>query len=174
MKNFKLLLMLCMSGLFLVSCNDKKSEWENYYGYTNDDVIGTYSYSNVADAFDGVEGTGRYACEDAEISIKPYTANTVEFTINCPSQGFSRSFTGKPSPNNDDFMVHMSSGYKPYGNGKLRAYNVTGYVLKDASQQLRMHGYAAVNTYKLVTVEGSGTDTIPDNGIYYYFDVIKN
>ena len=175
MKNYTLMALLCLMGLFFASCNGgSKTEWENYYGYTNNDIIGTYSYSNVADAFEGVEGAGRYACDNAEISVAPYSGSQVEFKINCPSQGFNRTFTGKPSPNNDDFMVHMSSGYQHYGSNKLRAYNVTGYVLKNTKQQLRIHGYAAVNTYKLIVLETGGVDTIPDNGTYYYFDVIKN
>lgn len=175
MKNYRLLALICLLGLFFASCNENKTtEWENYYGYTNDDIIGTYSYSNVSDAFEGVEGAGRYHCENAEISISRYSNSQVEFNINCPSQGFTRTFTGVPSPNDDDFMVHMSSGYKPYGQGKLRAYNLTGYVLKNPKQQLRMHGFAAVNIYKVVSYENGGIDTIPDNGTYYYFDVIKN
>ena len=175
MKNYKLIVLLCMVGLFSASCNkDSKTDWENYYGYTNNDIIGTYSFSNVSDAFEGVEGVGRYSCDNAEISVSQYSGSQVEFNINCPSQGFNRTFTGKPSPNSNDFMVHMSSGYQHYGNGKLRAYNLTGYVLKNSKQQLRMHGFAAVNTYKLVALETGGTDTIPDDGKYYYFDVIKN
>lgn len=175
MKNYKLLVLLCLVGLSFASCKDKSdTEWENYYGYTNKDILGTYSFSNVSDAFEGVEGEGRYACQNAEISISTYSGSQVEFKINCPSQGFNRSFTGKPSPNADDFMVHMSTGYQYYGNGRLRAYNVTGYVLKNPKQQLRIHGYASMNTYKLVPIEGVGTDTIPDDGKYYYFDVIKN
>lgn len=174
MKNYRRMALLCLMGLFLASCGDSKTEWENFYGYTNDDIIGTYSFSNVPDAFEGVEGVDRYACDNAEISIAPYSGRQVEFKINCPSQGFNRTFTGVPSPNDGDFMVRMSSGYKPYGNGKLRAYNMTGYVLKNEKQQLRMHGFASINIYKLVALETGGTDTIPDDGKYYYFDVIKN
>lgn len=174
MKNYRLWALLCLMGLFFASCGEKKTQWENYYGYTNDDIIGTYSYSNVPDAFEGVEGVGRYSCENAEISITRYSGSQVEFKINCPSQGFERSFRGVPSPNDDDFMLHMSSGYRPYGSDRLRAFNLTGYVLKNVNQQLRMHGFAAVNTYKLVTLPTGGTDTIADNGTYYYFDVIKD
>ena len=174
MKNCKLMALLCLMGLFLASCEDSKTEWENFYGYTNDDIIGTYSFSNVSDAFEGVEGFGRYACDNAEISVARFSGSRVEFNINCPSQGFNRTFTGVPSPNDGDFMVHMSSGYQHYGSGRLRAYNLTGYVLKNAKQQVRMHGFASVNTYKLVALETGGTDTIPDDGKFYYFDVIKN
>ena len=175
MKNYRLMALLCLLGLFLASCKDKsQTEWENYYGYSYDDIIGSYSYSNVPDAFDGVEGEGRYACANAEINIALQSGSKVAFNINCPSYGFSRTFTGVPSPNDNDFMVHMSSGYQHSGSGRLRAYNVTGYVLKNAKQQLRMHGFASLNTYKLVPLETGGTDTIADDGKYYYFDVIKN
>ena len=164
-------------GALLASCERvSQSEWENFFGYTNEDVIGTYSFSNVADAFEGVEGVGRHASPDAEISIEPYSANTIEFKINCPSQGFNRSFTGKPMHIADDVMLRLSSGYKPY-NGGLRAYNVTGYVLKNTKSEVRLHGYAAVNTYRIEqmqTPQGLLPDTIQVDGTYYYFDVIKN
>ena len=79
-----------------------------------------------------------------------------------------------PSPNDGDFMVHMSSGYQHYGQGKLKAYNMTGYVLKNEKDQIRIHGFAAINIYKVVSYENGGMDTIPDNGTYYYYDVIKD
>ena len=69
MKNYKLLALLCMMGALFASCKEPKSEWENFYSYTNEDVIGTYSFSNVSTAFDGVEGVGRYACPVAVVEI---------------------------------------------------------------------------------------------------------
>ena len=174
MKNLKLLALFCLLATCFASCKeDPKAEWENFYGYTNDDIIGSYSYSNIADAFDGVEGSGRYACTDAEIDIRSYSGSSVEFSINCPGENFSRTLHGNPTPNDGDFMLRMSSGYIPSGD-KYKAYNVTAYVMKNASQQLRIHGYASVNTYNIVEGEGGGQTYVQDDGIYYYFDMIKN
>ena len=174
MKNFKLLVMLCGLLLFFSSCNDKveESEWNNYYGYTNEDVIGTYTFSNIDGVFNDVEGLGRHACPDAEITIIPYFESSVEFRVNCPSDNFSRAFQGQPIHNDNDFMLHMTSGYIPSGN-KYKAYNVTAYVMKNDRQQLRLHGYAAVNTYH-VEGEGGAAVYVVDDGVYYYFDVIKD
>lgn len=176
MKHIKLLALLCVLGMVFASCEkNQKSEWSNFYGYTNSDIIGDYGFSNASDAFDGVEGAGRYACPDAEISIAAYTTNTVEFKINCPSKVFSRAFTGKPMHLADDVMLQLSSGYKPAGEGKLKAYNVSGHVLKNDKQQIRIQGFASVNTYIITfTPEGIPNDTVADDGTYYYFDVIKN
>ena len=177
MKSFKILALLCLVGLSLVSCDkDKKSEWNNWYGYTKDDIVGTYSFSNVADAFNNVDGVGRHACPDADICILDKGGNTVEFRINCPDENFYRSFMGRPSPNENDFMLKMSSGYINAGNNRLKAYNVNAYVMENSTQQLRLHGFAALNTYKLVypVPDYPVPDTIADDGEYYYFDVIKN
>jgi hypothetical protein len=68
----------------------------------------------------------------------------------------------------------MSTGYI-HTYGKIMAYNVTAYVLKNEKQQLRLHGFAAKNTYEEVLDEETGlTKYIQTDGEYYYFDVIKN
>ena len=36
MKNYKLLALFCLMGISFSSCKEEsKSEWKNYYGYTN-------------------------------------------------------------------------------------------------------------------------------------------
>ena len=177
MKNCKLLALLCVLGVLFASCKEPKSEWENFYGYTNEDVIGTYSFSNVSTAFDGVEGVGRYACPDAEVSIQASSQNPnmLRFTIHCQDENdYSRTIEDYATPNEDDFMLHMSTGYDHSGN-KIRAYNVNAHVLKNKKQELRLHGYSAINTYKIVEdVETGAVTYVQTDGVYYYFDVIKN
>ena len=177
MKNYKLLVLSCLMGIFFSSCKEEsKSEWKNYYGYTNEDVIGTYSFSNISTAFDGVEGVGRHSCPDAEVSIEtsPQNPKMLRITVKCPKEEFERTIDDFATPNEDDFMLHMSTGIMHTGN-KIKAYNVTAYVMKNGKEQLRLHGYAAVNTYKEVYNEESGnTSYVQDDGEYYYFDVIKN
>ena len=175
MKNYKLFALLCLLGLFLASCEkEPKTEWNNYYGYAKEDIIGTYSFSNIDGVFNDVEGIGRHACPDAEIRIVGFEGKQVEFSINCPSAVFSRTFQGLPTVNSNDFMLQMTSGYVPSGSNKYKAYNVTAHVLKNAQQEIRLHGYAALNTYHTVEGEGGGLIYVMDNGEYYYFDVIKN
>lgn len=177
MKNYKLLALLCLMGIFFTSCKEEsKSEWKNCYGYTNEDVIGTYSFSNISTAFDGVEGVGRHVCPDAEVNIQPSTQNSnmLRFTINCPDLEYTQSIEDHATPNEDDFMLRMSTGYIHSGN-KVKVYVVNAHVMKNAKQELRLSGFSAVNYYKEVYNEESGTTSyLQIDGEYYYFDVIKN
>lgn len=177
MKNCKLLALLCLMGVFFASCKEEsKSEWKNCYGYTNEDVMGTYSFSNISTAFDGVEGVGRHACPDAEVSIQPSTQNPnmLRFTINCPDLEYTRTIEDYATPNEDDFMLRMSTGYIHSGN-KVKVYVVNAHVMKNEKKEIRLAGFSAVNTYKEIFNDESGTTSYEQiDGEYYYFDVIKN
>ena len=177
MKNYKLFALLCLLGVFFVSCKEPKSEWNNYYGYTNEAIIGSYSFSNVSTAFDGVEGIGRHACYDAEVNIQPSTQNPnmLRFTINCPDLEYSRTIEDDATPKENDFMLRMSTGYIHSGSNKVKVYVVNAHVMKNAKQELRLSGFSAVNTYKEIINSESGTTSYEQvDGEYYYFDVIKN
>lgn len=177
MKRFKFLALLCVLGVSFASCNDKtKSEWSNYYGFANEDVIGTYSFSNMPTAFDGVEGTGRHACPDAEVRILASSQNPemLRFEINCPEEGYTRTIEDYATPNENDFMLRMSSGYIHTG-GKVRVYVVNAHVMKNVKQEIRLSGFSAVNTYiENINSESGVISYEQTDGVYYYFDVIKN
>ena len=178
MKHFKLLALLCMLGVGFASCEkNQKSEWNNFYGYTNADVIGTYSFSNVPGAFDQVEGVGRYACPDAEVRILVSSQNPdmLRFEINCPDENYTRTIEDYATPNDEDFMLRMSSGYIHTG-GKVKVYEVNAHVMKNAKQEIRLSGFSAVNTYVEIINQETGAVIKYEkvDGISYYFDVIKN
>lgn len=171
MKNSKLLALICALSLLFVSCEKvQKNEWANFYGYTNEDIIGTYSFSNISDAFDGVEGTGRHACPDAEISISAVPGSSlIDFAVNCPSANFSKQIVAAATPNEGDFMIQMSTGIN-YNN---KAYEVEARVLKNDKQEIRLSGFIAETTYEYQESENVG-HYVKIDGVYYYFDVIKN
>ena len=178
MKNRKLIALICLLGIFFTSCNkEPKTEWKDFYNYTNADIIGTYVYSNVSNAFDEVEGTGRHVCPDAQVNIRAsneHPNSWIKFSVNCENEGFSRSFEGVTTPNEDDHMIRMTTGYIHAG-GKINAYNVAACVLKNEKQEIRLHGFVAKITYEEVTNEETGVVTYNQtDGEYYYFDVIKN
>ena len=179
MKKISILAFFLLLAVLLVSCKDKtKEEWSHFYGYTNNDIIGEYSFSNINKVFDDLEPSSYcHICDDAEISITAASATMVNFNINCPNDNYSRTFTGVPTKNPNDCMIRMSSGYTQTGGGKLRAYNVQASVYRNDALQIRLSGFAAMNTYKLVAVPNTDPilyDTIQDSGVNYYFDVIKN
>lgn len=159
--------MLVALAMMLVSCEKPpKSEWSYIYGYSNEDVIGTYHFSNVSDAFETLtEGEYCHLCSDAEISIAPYATNSVEFHVKSANAGYDQIFTGAPSHNNNDFLITMSNQV-----GSTTEYTVTASVYNNAKGDIRLHGFARKIIY--------GIDT--ENHKYlkycynYYFDVIKN
>ena len=110
-KHITLAASILILALVFSGC-EKKKEWTYRYGYTVDDIAGSYSYSNIEGAFDNLtENDYCHICTDAEINITKLTDNTVKFKINCPEEGFSREFVGTPTKNPNDFMLHMTSGY---------------------------------------------------------------
>lgn len=157
MKNFRLFAWLCVLGVLLASC-DKKSEWTNYYGYTCQDIAGSYGPSNVASAFDGLtEGDLCHICNDAQIEI---TSNGSKITLKFKSVkgGLEKSWDGNPIMNENDFLLQMGEV-----SGGMPEILATVYI--DQSHQVRLHGY--VRKVKSYTPEGAVY-------INYYFDVIRN
>ena len=151
MKNIKLLPVLLMLGVLLVSCEkEKKNEWNKLYGYTNEQIVGTYSYSNVSDAFEGLTSNSLcHICQDARISIKVYSGSKIQFDINSASAELNASLVGPTGLNDDDFLINYEDGL----------YDLTAYVYTNVSGQIRLHGFVRKNR---------------DNQPTYYFDVIKN
>ena len=174
MKNIKYLSGMLMLGLLFVSCEkqSQENEWNKHYGYTNEEIAGRYSFSNISDAFDGLsEGAYCHICEDAKIDITAESGNAIEFKINCPSDELNRTFEGRPSMTDNDFLINMtlpSASAHP-------TYELTAYVYKNSQGDIRIHGFARHVIYE--TVYNPATeqnDYVPKARINYYFDVIKN
>ena len=152
MKNIKYLSVLLVLGFLFVSCEkeSQEKEWKKHYGYTNAEIIGSYSFSNVADAFDGLsESIYCHVCNDAKITISADTEHTIKFTINSAKAELNASLKGNPALNDDDFKITLIDS----------PYELTGYVYTNAAGQIRLHGF--VRTHN-------------PNVVNYYFDVIKN
>ena len=153
MKHIKLLSVLLVMSAFLVSCGkDQKNEWNKHYGYTNEEVLGTYSFSNVTDAFDGLtESLYCRICEDAVITITKETENSLRFNIKSVGDELNADIKGKPVQNDDGFLLTLVDSYNDN--------ELTAYVYTNASGQIRLHGFVR-NYYPSIR--------------NYYFDVIKN
>ena len=151
MKKIRILSVLLMLGILFVSCDkEQKNEWERHYGYTNAEITGSYSNSNVDGAFDGLtESLYCHVCNDARITITSESENMVQFSIKSNKAELNASLEGNPSLNDDDFLVTLVDS----------SYELTAYVYTNASGQIRLHGF--VRTYYPGLVN-------------YYFDVIKN
>ena len=173
MKNIKYLSAMLMLGLLFVSCEkqSQEKEWTKYYGYTNEEIIGSYAFSNIKDAFDGLtESAYCHICEDARINIAARSESTIDFTVNCPSDEFNQTFEGRPCMTDDDFLINMTA---PSGSIHPK-YELTVYVYKNDQGDIRLHGFARHVTYEIHNdSDGTPVYTIKSK-VNYYFDVIKN
>ena len=145
MKNFKLLALVCLLALGFASCKEKEPEWRNFCGYTSQDVMGSYSASDVSTAFEGLtEGAFCHICRDAQITISS-TGSKLKVEVKSITAGLNWSGAGSPSLNDDDFLMQI--GLEP---------DFLATVYTNDLQEVRLHGY------------------VRRNHVNYYFDVIKN
>lgn len=173
MKHFKLLPVLVLIGVLFVACEEQpqESEWKKLKGYTCEDIAGTYSFSNITDAFDGLT-PGKYCkiCDDAQITISATSGSTIEFLVNCPTASFNRLFEGRPRVNDDDYLINI--GATTMNNHPT--YGLTAYVYENEQGDIRIHGYAQYIEWTIV-VDSYGQEEYKINSkTNYYFDVIKN
>ena len=173
MKHIKLLSVLFLLGVLFVSCKEQsqEQEWKHLKGYTSDDIAGTYSFSKITDAFDGLTpGNGCHLCDDAQVTIMAKSGNIVEISVNCPSVSFSHSFEGRPKVNEDDYLINMGAT----SSNNHPTYGLTAYVYENERGDVRLHGNAQyIEWIIIINSEGEQEYKIKSK-INYYFDVIKN
>lgn len=177
-KNITLSALLLILALLFAGCG-KKKEWSYLFGYTVDDIAGTYTYSNIEDAFETLtENDYCHICPDAEVTITKLTDETIKFKINCPEENFSREWVGKPTKTNGDFMIRMSSGYQMRVGTKFKSYNLSSSVYQNENQDTRLHGFASICKYEVefpfAPADSTVVDTVLTQAVNYYFDMIKD
>jgi hypothetical protein len=162
-KRISIISLLLFLGFATVSCNKEKK------GYTIDDIVGEYTFSNAADAFDGLEADeDTFLCYDAVITITRDGENSVEFRLSCPNEGLNGDpnndghnarFNGAPFQNENDSVISMSYDYG-YDKYPPTESTVTAKVSKmDGKIRLQGHHYFY-----------SGPS---GNSYFWYFDVVK-
>jgi hypothetical protein len=154
MKKLSVLGLVLFLGFVTVSCNKEKK------GYTIDDIVGEYTFSNAADAFEGLEADEfTYLCEDAVITITSDGKNSVDFKLSCPNEEDQAHFNGAPFQNENDSVIRM---FYDYGYGKYPPSEST--VIANISKmdgKIRLQGHHYFY---------SGTSGL---SYFYYFDVLK-
>ncbi len=155
----------------MVSCEKEQKEWSKLYGYTQDDLVGQYSYSQSPGAFASlVENENAHLCSDAVVSIAATSEQNITFGLSCPDHNFQRSFSGKPSLMSNAFLISMGSGWVG-----LKRYALSATVLKNAQNDIRLEGFVSENHYeRFYNADEERYDTVLSNSVNYYFDVIKN
>ena len=146
MKNIKYLLVLFILSLLFVSCEKQpQKEWTKLYGYTTEEIAGTYAFSNISDAFESLtENAYCHVCEDAK---------------------------SRPRATDDDYLINLT--YPAISSHPT--YELTAYVYKNNQGDIRIHGFARHVIYETVyNPSTEQNDYVPKSRINYYFDVIKN
>ena len=174
MKKMRFLPLVLVLGVLLFSCKkDETKEWKQFYNFTLEDVMGTYTNSNVTGAFEGLkENDFCHICEDAEVSISPYMGSdsSIEFKVYCSKAGFNKTFTGHPVLNSDAFLISMSMP----ASSIYPDFEVTAYVYKNDKGNVRLHGFARHIYYENLVVDFDGTvHKDVKSMVNYYFDVVK-
>lgn len=147
--------LLLFVGFMTVSCNKETKV------YTIDDIVGEYTFSNAADAFEGLEAEDFiYLCDDAVVTITRDGKNSVEFRLSCPNEEHNARFNGAPFQNENDSVIRMSYDYG-YGKYPPNESKVTAKVSK-MDGKIRLQGYHYFY---------SGSSSL---SFVYYFDVLKN
>ena len=174
MKKMRFLPLMLVLGVLLFSCKkDETKEWNQFYDFTLEEIMGTYTYSNVSGAFDALtENDFCHICEDAEVSISPYLGSdsSIEFKVNSQKASFNKSFTGRPALNDDNFLINMSMP----ASSIYPDYEVTAYVYKNDKGDVRLHGFARHIYYENIVDSDGTVHKDVKSMVNYYFDVIKN
>lgn len=173
MKKLRFMAMLLMVGTLMVACQkDDAKEWQQFYDFTLDDIKGTYTFSYVMSAFEGLTENGYcHICQDAEINVSSYfdSESSISFKLNCPKATFNTTFTGRPAINEDDaFLLNMSNP----STSLYPDYTLTVYVYKNDKGNVRLHGFARHIYYETI-VENGVAHKVVKTMINYYFDVKK-
>lgn len=157
MKKHSILVALFMLFALVFTGCGKKNEWSYLHGFTPEDIVGTYSWSNINNVFDGLlESTYCHLCNDAEITITKSSETRVSFHFGSEEADFSVTVEDGTTAPGNDFMILMEE----YKAGV--PYEVSAHVYHDAKNRIRLHGF--VREYK----PGYG------GPVNYYFDVIKD
>lgn len=173
------LALLCFSILTLVSCREKnENEWKRLFGYTRDDVCGSYAFSNCADAFANLEENDTVCrfCRDAEISISPSSTNSIVFNINCPQENYTKTFVGKAPMNANDFLIDIQGNTQNHSNHKYTVHKLQAEVLKNDAGQIRLCGFGQSLLYQDHYEIFQGDTLVTHkllNSMNYYFDALK-
>lgn len=167
MKKIAISAFFVLLAVAFIGCDSKKNEWSYLYGYTNNDIIGTYHFSNATYAFESLtESEYCHLCDDAEIMVSPFQGNSVSITVKCPAEGYNQTFTGRPTYNEDDFLINMTDNpFEPNIE-----YTLTASVYTNAKGEIRLHGFARKIIYEL----DLNHLQIVKACYNYYFDVIKD
>jgi len=157
------------------SCNKQVDDgWDKFYGYTNNDIAGQYTNSNISDAFDNISDSEYCTiCNDADINITANQGSTVSFCFKSEKASLEKTLSGVPTLNSNDYLMQLYGSKTFLTSSKFYVFKLFSRVYHDDNQNVRLHGYMSKDFYVIENNESGVSDTIADHSDVYYFDVIK-
>ena len=157
MKQLSTIIILTLGLVFLAtSCKEQKEEWERFYGYTKDDVIGHYEANPDQSVYDELPTVGVEVYPTAQIDITEYYEDLVNLRILIP-EVFYNNYRGEVAINENASDISI---------GSTDGSDILLTVYRNAKNQIRLHGRARQR--KIWT-----EPVVSYDYIIYGFDVIK-
>lgn len=158
MKKLSILFLLMIGlGLGFTSCEkDDQDEWERYYGFTKEAVLGQYEANPDDSYYPELPTEGVTVYRQVSITISGLSGDLISLRISIPNV-INKVFSGviSPSETASDLILTNHSAHE----------DIMMTVYKNAQNQIRMHGRAR---HYYTDQEGNIT-----NSDIYGFDVLK-
>ena len=184
----KIIILSIICLLTFASCKKKESEWKRLYGYTRNDIVGSYTFSNCAEAFQGLtqNDTVSCICKDAEITIDSISTDRVKIRLKCPDEDYDRQFLGKAPATSYDFQIFIQGETQHHSHTTFSdtysIHKIQADIYHNEKGQIRLAGAGMairyLDSYKFIyDFDGHVVDTIITtkmlDNLDYFFDVVK-
>lgn len=163
-KNNILIISLIISIVMLAGCREKEQQWHKFFGFTVDDVEGTY-YSTPDADFD-IPTTSAYVkyYDDVDVTITKLSDKSLNFRIEIPNE-YVKVFTGQAGALSDEgannpYYIMLSA------NDSIWSHTLSVDVLRDDDGVIALRGEVRKSKINPHNVES--------DFIVYYFMVNKN
>lgn len=156
MKRINSILAIALCLIFFASCEkDPAKEWDRFYGFAKEDVIGHYEPNPDESLYEELPTEGVKVYSDAVIDVVDLSDNLVSIRIRIPSVPLNKVFSGViySEASNSDIVLNS-------GNDDIRMT-----VYKNDKGQVRFHGRQKRYYYD--------ADHVLVDSDNYGFDVIK-
>lgn len=155
---------LIIAVMMLVGCREQEPQWHKFFGFTVDDVEGTYH--STPDAEFDIPATTAYVqyYDDVDVLITKLSDKSLNFRIAIPNE-YVKEFSGQAGalsnegPNNPYYIMLSASD-------SIWMHNLSVDVLRDDDGAVALRGEVRKSKHNPGNVES--------DFIVYYFMVAKN
>lgn len=156
MKKITTILATAFFAILFTSCKkDSADQWERFWGFTKDDVVGQYTANPDESLYEDLPTEGVKVYSDASLEIRSLSGDLISIQLTIPNV-IKKVFSGTlySDPSNSDLAIK---------NSETEDIRMTVY--KNANGDVRLHGLHKRYYYD--------ANHVVDHSDNYGFDVIK-